>query len=259
MSTDYLQALIYYSRMIKKGRDFLLALAIYGVFALYIAYSYPGRNNVNLARLWPAAPDIAQAWMLTLVISLLTLFFSFILGIILYWVTESKIGVVRYFGLIFDEVVFGSPLVVFFIAAFFFIAFPLGLRDRLVAGIVAYSLYMAPYMKTMIVGAMKAIDPTQFQAMRVLGFTPFQQFLHILLPQLLRIMFPPLIGNFSFIIKGSALLSVINVRELFHTIDRIQANFLLYVEGWLLMFVLYLTMTIPLMAISRWVERKIAL
>jgi polar amino acid transport system permease protein len=244
--------------MIKKSRDFLLAFAIYGALALYIALSYPGRNNFNLARLWPAAPDIANAWLLTLYISLVSLALSFVAGLILYWITESKFGVLRYMGIIFDEVVFGSPLIVFVIAVYYFIAFPLGLRDRLWVGIFAFTLYMAPYMKTMVVGAMKAIDPTQFQAMRVLGFTPFQRFYYILLPQLLRIMFPPLIGNFSFIIKGSSLLAVIGIRELYGTIDRIQANLLLYVEGYFLMFVTYLLMTIPLMAISRWVERKIS-
>jgi polar amino acid transport system permease protein len=187
-----------------------------------------------------------------------SLFLSFVAGLILYWITESRFGVLRYMGIIFDEVVFGSPLIVFVIAVYYFIAFPLGLRDRLWVGIFAFTLYMAPYMKTMVVGAMKAIDPTQFQAMRVLGFTPFQRFYYILLPQLLRIMFPPLIGNFSFIIKGSSLLAVIGIRELYGTIDRIQANLLLYVEGYFLMFVTYLLMTIPLMAISRWVERKIS-
>ena len=183
---------------------------------------------------------------------------SFVAGLILYYITQSKNGVLRNMGIIFDEVVFGSPLLVFVIAVFYFIAFPLGIKDRLNVGILAFTLYMAPYMKSMVVGAIKAIDPTQFQAMRVLGFTPAQQFIHILFPQLLRIMFPPLIGNFSFIIKGSSLLAVIGVRELYGTIDRIQANSLLYVEGYLLMFVTYLIMTIPLMAISRWIERKIS-
>lgn len=138
--------------MIKRSRDFLLALAIYGLLALYIALSYPGRNNFNLARLWPAAPDILDAWLLTLYISLLSLFLSFIAGLILYWITQSKFGVLRYMGIIFDEVVFGSPLIVFVIAVYYFIAFPLGLRDRLWVGIFAFTLYMAPYMKTWWLG-----------------------------------------------------------------------------------------------------------
>lgn len=246
------------SAMIKKSIDFLIALAIYGLLALYIALSYPGRNNFNLARLLPSSSEILNAWFLTLYISLVALVLSFVAGLILYYITQSKNGVLRNMGIIFDEVVFGSPLLVFVIAVFYFIAFPLGIKDRLNVGILAFTLYMAPYMKSMVVGAIKAIDPTQFQAMRVLGFTPAQQFIHILFPQLLRIMFPPLIGNFSFIIKGSSLLAVIGVRELYGTIDRIQANSLLYVEGYLLMFVTYLIMTIPLMAISRWIERKIS-
>jgi polar amino acid transport system permease protein len=67
-----------------------------------------------------------------------------------------------------------------------------------------------------------------------------------------------LIGNLTFIIKGSSLLSVIGVKELYFAIDRIQANLLLYVEGYLLMFITYLLMTIPLVALSRWIEKKVS-
>ena len=245
--------------MIKKAIHFSLALGVYGLLVFYIATSYPGRESFNMSRLIPAAPDILNAWLLTLWISLLSLFLSMIVGFILYLMTKSPILFIKYVGKIFDEVVFGSPLIVFIIALYYFIAIPMGISNRLNVGILAFTLYMAPYMKTILVGAMQSIDESQHQAILVFGFTKVQSYRYILLPQILRIIFPPLIGNLTFIIKGSSLLSVIGVRELYFQIDRIQANILLYVEGYLLMFITYLLMTIPLVALSRQVEKRVQL
>jgi polar amino acid transport system permease protein len=229
--------------MIKKSIHFLLALALYGLLVFFIAYSYPGKENFDMTRLWPAGPEIFQSWLLTLYISLASLFFSMFTGFVLYLASVSKLPFFRYVGRIFDEIVFGSPLIVFIIAMYYFIAIPMGISNRLNVGILAFSLYMAPYMN---------------QAIQVLGFSKSQAYRYIIIPQILKVIFPPLIGNLTFIIKGSSLLSVIGVKELYFQIDRIQANLLLYVEGYLLMFVTYLLMTIPLVALSRWIEKKVS-
>jgi polar amino acid transport system permease protein len=244
--------------MIKKSIHFLLALALYGLLVFFIAYSYPGKENFDMTRLWPAGPEIFQSWLLTLYISIASLFFSMFTGFVLYLASVSKLPFFRYVGRIFDEIVFGSPLIVFIIAMYYFIAIPMGISNRLNVGILAFSLYMAPYMKSVLLGAMESIDANQYQAIQVLGFSKTQAYRYIIIPQILKVIFPPLIGNLTFIIKGSSLLSVIGVKELYFAIDRIQANLLLYVEGYLLMFITYLLMTIPLVALSRWIEKKVS-
>lgn len=245
--------------MTKKTVHFSFALALYGLLIFFIAYSYPGKENFDLLRLFPARNEIFQSWLLTLYISLSSLVYSMIMGFVLYLSSKSSLLFIQYVGRIFDEVVFGSPLIVFIIAMYYFVAIPMGISNRLNVGILAFSLYMAPYMKTLLDGAMKSIDDAQYQAMKVLGFSKGQSYRYIILPQVVKLIFPPLIGHLTFIIKGSSLLSVIGVRELYFQIDRIQANLLLYVEGYLLMFITYLLMTIPLVAMSRWIERKLSL
>ena len=171
---------------------------------------------------------------------------------------NSKILVVKYVGDIFNEIVFGSPLVVFVLVVYYFIAFPLNLENRLVAGIVALSLYMAPYMKNLFEGAMKTIDDLQYQAMTVFGFTTYQKYRYIIIPQLFRVIIPPLIGNLTFIVKGSSLLNFIGVPELYNQVSAAQYNSYLAVEGYLLMFILYLLITLPLIRITKFFEKRVS-
>ena len=244
--------------MIKKSLHFLLALLVYGFIAFLIAYAYPGRQNFDFSRLYPSGRLILNALWLTLFISIIALVLSMITGFLLYLASESKVLFIKYTALIFDEIVFGSPLIVFIIAVYYFIAIPSGISSRLTVGIIAFALYMAPYMKSIVSGAIRSIDPLQYQAMQVLGFNGYQKYRFIIIPQLLKVMFPPLLGHFTFIIKGSSLLSVIGVKELYFQIGSIQANALLYVEGYLLMFLAYLVITIPLIRLTRFLEKKVA-
>ena len=117
---------------------------------------------------------------------------------------------------------------------------------------------MAPYMKNMFEGAMKTIDQTQYQAMTVLGFTTYQKYRYIILPQLVRVIIPTLIGNLTFIVKGSSLLNFISVPELYNQITTAQSNTYAVVEGYLLLLIMYLIITIPLIRLTRYFEKRVA-
>src|SRR6056297_673077 len=93
-------------------------------------------------------------------------------------------------------------------------------------------------------------------AMDLFGFTAFQRYFYIIIPQVIRILMPPLMNNFSLIIKGSALLYIISYPELFQAIDSAQARTFAYVEGYLLLWLLYLIITIPLSQLTKLIERK---
>jgi polar amino acid transport system permease protein len=78
----------------------------------------------------------------------------------------------------------------------------------------------------------------------------------LIFPQVIRALMPPLMNNFSLIIKGSALLYVLAFNELYNIITIIQYRTFLFVEGYLLLWMLYLCITIPLSQLSNWLERK---
>lgn len=219
---------------------------------------YPGRENFQMELLLPWSNTIIRGWGITVVISIITLFFSVIIGFGLYLLQSSKRLYLKYLGDIFNDIVFGSPLVVFIIIVFYFIAVPLQLSNRFIVGVLALSLYMAPYMKNMFEGAMKTIDQTQYQAMTVFGFTTYQKYRYIILPQLVRVIIPTLIGNLTFIVKGSSLLNFISVPELYNQITTAQSNAYAVVEGYLLMLIMYLIITIPLIRITKFLEKRVA-
>ncbi|MGM0496241.1 MAG: ABC transporter permease subunit, partial [Bacillota bacterium] len=128
---------------------------------------------------------------------------------------------------------------------------------RNIMGISALIVYMAPYMKNVFKSAFSSISEEQYMAMDLFGFTPFQRYRYIIIPQVIRILMPPMMNNFSLIIKGSALLYVLSTyQELFYVIDTAAHRNYAFVEGYLLMWLLYLMITIPLSQLTKLVERK---
>jgi polar amino acid transport system permease protein len=219
---------------------------------------YPGRDNFQMSLLLPLSSTIFKGWLITIGVSVITLFLSLILGFGLYLLQSNKRLYLKYLGDIFNDFVFGSPLVVFVLIIYYFIAVPTNLDNRFIAGVIALSLYMAPYMKNMFEGAMKTIDQTQYQAMTVFGFTTYQKYRYIILPQLVRVIIPTLIGNLTFIVKGSSLLNFISVPELYNQITTAQSNTYAVVEGYLLLLIMYLIITIPLIRLTKYFEKKVS-
>jgi polar amino acid transport system permease protein len=238
----------------------LLAFLFYAVLVIGIYLLYPGRDNLQFSELLPFSNFILSGWLTTVFISIVTLLFSTILGFGLYLLTKSKHLYLRYIASIFNEIVFGSPTIVFFLVVFYFIGVPFGLgQQRLLVGIIAFSLYMSPYMKNLFLGAMESIDDLQLQAMRVFGFSNSQKYRYIILPQILKLMLPPLIGNLTFIVKGSSLLNFIGVQEIYNQITTAQSSSFAVVEGYFLMFLLYLLITVPLIRLTKYFERRVSI
>lgn len=234
------------------------ALLFYGLFVFLIVFNYEGKGNFDLSILARYNRLIVRGFINTLIISLVVVILSIILGFMLYIVVNSKIPFFRYVGSTFSIIIFGSPLVVFIIVMYYFIAVPFGLTYEYTVGIIALSLYMTPYMQNLFEGAMSSISELQYQAMTVFGFTTYQKYRYIIIPQLLKIIIPPLIGNLTFVIKGSTLLQFISVPELFYQIETVKSRTFGSVEGYLLMFILYLIITIPLILITKYLEKRVS-
>ena len=235
---------------------------------MFIIYSFPGRNNFQIWKVYDYWNLLLKGWLYTIGVSIVALILSSILGFLLYLMIKSKVLFVRYIAYIFNEIVFGSPLIVFLIVVYYFISVPiqtsLNLSSNnffispLFMGTLTLSLFMAPYMKNVFEGAMKSIDDLQYQAMTVYGFTTFQKYRYIIIPQLLKIIIPPVIGNLTFIVKGSSLLNFISVPEIYNSITTVQSRENAVVEGYLVMFVMYLLITIPLIRITKYFEKKVS-
>jgi polar amino acid transport system permease protein len=182
-----------------------------------------------------------------------------ILGFIFYLFSISKIKYLNALTDIFTEIIYGTPLLVLIIVMAFLIGPAFDVYERDLMGITGLTVYMTPYMKNVYKSAFSSITKEQYMAMDLFGFTPYQRYRYIIIPQVVRILMPPLMNNFSFIIKGSALLNILAYRELFYSIAIAQSQTFAFIEGYLLMWILYLLITIPLSQLTKYIERRWAL
>ena len=106
-------------------------------------------------------------------------------------------------------------------------------------------------------GAYASIDPEQLEAARAVGFTRWQTARHVVLPQLVALALPALAGQFANIVKDSSLLSVISVIELTQTMREISATNYNFFGCYLLLGAIYLALTLPIMALSRHLEKRL--
>jgi len=231
-------------------------LAILTIIAFIAFVILRQTSDFSFAPFAPYRPLIIDGIINTIIVSIIALLGSSILGFILYLLQKSKI---KYFNALIDvftEIIYGTPLLVLIIITAFLISPAFGSSNRNVSGVMALTVYMSPYMKNVFKAAFSSIAEEQYLAMDLFGFTPFQRYRYIIIPQVIRILMPPMMNNFSLIIKGSALLHLLSFGELFFVIDVAQSRTFAFEEGYILMWGLYLLITIPLSQLTKFVERK---
>ncbi len=203
---------------------------------------------------------ILNGFLWTILISLCVFVLSFIFGGIMFLGSISKVSYFRYLVKHWTYFMFGSPLLVIVIIFYFFVG-PnlLAMNSKLFLGLLALTLYFAPFMMKVYEGAYNSIDKKQFLVCDMFGFTKFQMYYYIIFPQMIRIMLPPLSGNLANVIKSSSLLYLIGFQELYYTLTNVQSKSFAYTQGYILMIVLYLIITIPLIKLSELLEKRIKL
>ena len=191
----------------------------------------------------------------TILVSLITLVGSLLFGFILYLLSISKIPYFVAIVDVFTEVIYGTPLLVMIVLMAFLIGPAFRNFNRPVMGTLGLILYISPYMKNVYQSSFSSISKDQYMAMDLFGFTPMQRYRYLIIPQVIRVLMPPLMNNFSLIIKGSALLYVLAFPELYYVINVAQSQTFLFVEGYILLWMMYLLITIPLSQLTKWIER----
>lgn len=198
----------------------------------------------------------AEGFYKTVLVSLGVLVGSMITGFIVFLLAKSDVLFFRAFVNVFTEIIYGTPLLVMIIVTAFVIGPAFNIFNRPVMGITGMIIYFTPYMSNIYKSAFSSITDEQYMAMDLFGFTSYQKYRYIIIPQVIRILMPPLMNNFSLIIKGSALLNVLSFRELFYTTEIMRTRTFATTEGYIVMWMLYIIITIPLSQFVKFIERR---
>ena len=140
---------------------------------------------------------------------------------------------------------------------YYVVANGIGLQDRLVAGILILSLFGGAYLAELIRAGIESIPASQLESARAIGFTSWQTYRIVIVPQALRQILPPLTGQFASLIKDSSLLSIIAIGEF--TLAAQQVNSATYrtLESYLPLALGYLALTLPISLLSKFLEQRL--
>ena len=206
---------------------------------------------------------------LTLYVSFVAYFLALIIGLLAGLMRVSSNTVLYTLATLYVEVIRGIPLLVqilyfFFVIAPFFASivpdqFAFIFRDEALEGIIALAFGYGAYLAEVYRAGIESIPRGQMEAARSLGMSYPQAMAYVVLPQAIRIILPPLGNDFVSMLKDSALVSAISVKELTLWTRQRSANTFKPLEHWTIAAILYLVMTLGLSICVRYVERKFAL
>lgn len=125
-----------------------------------------------------------------------------------------------------------------------------------VRAILALTIGYSAFVSEIFRAGIQSISPGQMEAARSLGMTYWQAMRHVILPQAVRNVLPPLGNEFIAIVKDSSLVSVLGVQDITQLGKVYSASTFRFFETYNVVGFLYLIMTIGLALLVRLTEKR---
>ncbi len=125
-------------------------------------------------------------------------------------------------------------------------------------GVFALVIAYAAFLSEIFRAGIESVERGQMEAARALGMTYWQAMRHVILRQAIRQVLPPLGNDFISMLKDSSLLSAIGAAEITQKGGFYATTYFLPNQSYGVLAFLYLTMTLLLSMIVKWIERRMA-
>ncbi|MBA7699359.1 hypothetical protein ES703_108054 [subsurface metagenome] len=206
----------------------------------------------------------------TAFITVAAFMFTLVVGMIGGLGRLSQNWVIHGIATLYVEIVRGIPLLVQLIWWYF--AFPVVIQgigrwlnftamadyqsNAIFTAVTGLTVCYGAYMSEIYRAGIQSIPKGQGEAARSLGMTHFQSMRHVVLPQAVRMVLPPVGNEFIALLKDSCLVSVVAVADLTRRGREFMAVHFNPIEVWTMVALLYLIMTLFLARLVSWVEKK---
>lgn len=210
------------------------------------------------AKLVELFPLFLKGLAMTSKIAFISLITCTVFGVILGTFRAQKRGIMKRLVSIYVSFVRGTPFVVqVFIVFFIFPEWGLQL-EAFPAALLAMAIMGSGFVCEIVAGGIEAINKGQWEAAASSGLSGYQQLRLVILPQAMKIILPPLVGQYVLLIKDTSVVSVIGVMELTRvgwvTVVRIPEGLMVFT----LVGILYFVISYPLVLFSNYLERRMA-
>ena len=211
-----------------------------------------------------ALPDFLVGVRNTIIYCVSAFPLALLLGLILALMSSSRIIWLRGPARIYIEIIRSTP----FIVQLFILYYAVGailltvnleiLDNAWTAGIAILAINYSAYEAEVFRAGFLSVDRGQTEAALSLGLTSFQNFFRIVLPQAIPLMIPPFVNDFIYMLKDSAIVSVISGTELTSVLNTwVTHHGSNPIPLYTLAIVLYLLLSLPTSYVARYFERRL--
>lgn len=164
-----------------------------------------------------------QGLSITISVFLMTLIISIPLGIFITFFRLSKNQLISRLAKTYILIIRGTPLLLQLIFIFFGLPLLGIVFDRYTAAIIAFSLNYAAYFAEIFRGGINTIDKGQYEGALVLGFSKFDMYKKIIVPQVIKNILPAMSNEIITLIKDTAIVYTIGLNDILR-IAQIKQN-----------------------------------
>ena len=159
----------------------------------------------------------------TVQISALSLIFGTILGAAICSMRVGKVKPLKIFAQVYVAVIRGSPVLMLLLLLFYGIFARSGLSPVTVA-VITFSLHTAAHVAELLRSALMAVDRGQVEAARTLGFSKWQAFRFVTLPQIKKIARPVYQSTVINLIQWTSVVGYVTITDLTRVINNTAAR-----------------------------------
>lgn len=194
----------------------------------------------------------------TLLITIVSMFFGLIIGIIVAIARLKGNRLVRALAKGYVSLIRGTPILVQIFIIYY------GLPDfgitlgPLTAAFISLSINIGAYLSETLRGAILSVPSGQTEAAQSLGLTPWQTMRRVVLPQAARVAIPPLGNTFIGMLKETSLVSIVTVTELLRSAQLLIAQYYVAMPFYVAIALMYWVMSVFFSYILNRIEMRLS-
>mgnify|MGYP001180404066 FL=1 len=195
----------------------------------------------------------------TISISLISIFFATLLGLVISMIGLSKSRLVKTLNISYIEIIRSVPVLVMILWIYYGLPVLMGINfTAFVAGIIALSICDSPFIAEIFRSGIEAVPKGQSEAGTSLGMSFFKRFRLITLPQAIKIILPALGNQFVYMLKMSSLVSIIGLDELTRKANELVVSQYRPLEIYTFLVLEYLVLILVISYLVRKMEKKLS-
>lgn len=216
-------------------------------------------TNVSTIRQWSKyLPLLLRGAVVTVEISVLAMALAVVVGLIIVLMRLYGVAPLRWFARAYVEVMRGTPLLIQLFLIYYGLP-QVGIRlNAFFAAIIGLGLNYAANEAENYRAGIQAIPHGQTEAAQALGMTRKQYVRHIILPQAMRMIIPPVTNDFIAMFKDSSIVSVITMVELTKVYGMLAMSTYDYIGLGLMTAAIYFALSYPASIFANYLERRLA-